>query len=190
MRVNAISQKLITAIILTCFYSIASGAVLRGQDTLKTKSPKSAMLRSAIIPGWGQLYVGKPLKSVLYFGAEAYVINRFFHYNKIYGYIKKTKDEIGLDDWKNLPEYDPNPGIDDKRSKVKEITGYNLEMNSWRPREKRNKNGWWSLGLYVICILDACVDAHLWSFPEENVVVMPITDYDRIGIDLYITLGR
>jgi TM2 domain-containing membrane protein YozV len=38
---------------------------------LKKRSPAAAMLRSLIVPGWGQLYNGRHLHAALVFGAEA-----------------------------------------------------------------------------------------------------------------------
>ncbi len=40
-------------------------------STIEKRSPKGAMVRSMIFPGWGQLYNGKKLKSLLVFSAEA-----------------------------------------------------------------------------------------------------------------------
>lgn len=34
-------------------------------------SPRAAMVRSFVIPGWGQAYVGAPGRGALYFGVEA-----------------------------------------------------------------------------------------------------------------------
>lgn len=43
-------------------------------DTLSIqyKSPKGAMIRSAILPGWGQAYNHKFLKALVYMGGEVY----------------------------------------------------------------------------------------------------------------------
>jgi len=56
----------------------------------KGKSPTGALLRSMVIPGWGQLYNGKPLKAVIYAGAQlsfiyaAHVQNdRYHHYRAL-----------------------------------------------------------------------------------------------------------
>ncbi len=40
------------------------------QDTIETKSPTGAMLRSLALPGWGQFYNGKWFKGVLAMGVE------------------------------------------------------------------------------------------------------------------------
>jgi hypothetical protein len=51
---------------------------LRGQDQPKEifQSPRSALVHSAILPGWGQWRNGQHLKSILVFGGEtALVVN-------------------------------------------------------------------------------------------------------------------
>ena len=44
---------------------------------IKTKSPVGAMIRSAILPGWGQVYNKKYLKAVVYLGGELYFASRY-----------------------------------------------------------------------------------------------------------------
>jgi len=131
-------------------------------DTLLKINPKGAMWRSIFIPGWGQLYNRKPLKGILLFGAESYFIYNFIHYNRIYGYVKTTKETLGIDAWISLTE-------EQKKAQILAITDHELSLNSWRPREKRNKYGWWCVGTYIFCLMDAIVDAHLINFPPDAV---------------------
>ncbi len=55
---------------------LAAAAALRAQpsiaaaDSLENKSPKGAMIRSLLLPGWGQFYNGKWFKGVLIAGTE------------------------------------------------------------------------------------------------------------------------
>ena len=44
---------------------------------IKSKSPKGAMIRSAIIPGWGQVYNKKYIKALVYLGGEMYFASRY-----------------------------------------------------------------------------------------------------------------
>lgn len=163
-------------------YTLSNG-LGNTDSTMKQITPKSAAIRSAIIPGWGQLYMKKPLKAALFVTAEGYHLYQSIYYNKIYGYVKKTKEEIGIEVWTELNEAE-------KKEKVKEITGYELEINSWRPREKRNKYLWWSLGIHLVGILDAYVDAHLVNFPGENFELSTILGEDYLGISLSFSIGR
>jgi hypothetical protein len=125
-------------------------------------SPKGAFIRSAIIPGWGQVYNKKPVKGLVLLSAEGYFLYNFFYYNRIYDYVKTTKETLGVETWVGLTE-------EEKKAQVLAVTGYELTLNSWRPREKRNKYGWWSLGTYLFGLLDAVVDAHLINFPKGDI---------------------
>jgi hypothetical protein len=49
----------------------------------RTKSPKVAVIRSAVLPGWGQWYNEQKLKSLLVFGAEAALIGNAVYYNQL-----------------------------------------------------------------------------------------------------------
>lgn len=53
-------------------------------DTLRQKmrDPTGAMLRSMIVPGWGQWYNGKRFKAFLVFGAEAGLIANTIYQNQ------------------------------------------------------------------------------------------------------------
>jgi hypothetical protein len=59
------------------------------------------MLRSMVVPGWGQLYNGKPLKALIYAGAQlgfiwgAHVQNDRYHYYRHLGW------EVDADFYKN-----------------------------------------------------------------------------------------
>ena len=63
----------------------------------KSKSPKGAMIRSAIFPGWGQVYNNKYLKALVYLGGESYFIYRYSVINKDVNKLKNdnaTEDKI------------------------------------------------------------------------------------------------
>ena len=46
------------------------------------KSPTGAMLRSALIPGWGQWYSDQKLKAVIVFGAQMALIGNAVYYHQ------------------------------------------------------------------------------------------------------------
>ena len=47
------------------------------------KSSTGAMLRSAILPGWGQLYNGQKLKAALVFGGGLAIVGNAIYYNQL-----------------------------------------------------------------------------------------------------------
>jgi hypothetical protein len=148
-------------------------------DTLLKISPKGALLRSAFIPGWGQVYNRKPIKGLLFLAAESYFTYNFIHYNKLYSYVKTTKETLGVDAWVGLSE-------SQKQDSIFSITGKQLSLNSWRPREIRNKYAWWCVGNYIICLMDAVVDAHLINFPKDAVELT----MDGITLKYTFNLGK
>ena len=174
---NTYLKKIVLGIILiaSCFLSDIYGHEPVKKDSIRNISPRSALIKSAIIPGWGQLYVRKPLKAAIYVTLEAYHIYRMVEYNSIYQYIKDTKESIGVNAWNSLSE-------SDKKNQVKSVTGYELEINSWRAREKRNKYAWWCAGIYFIGMLDAYVDAHLYNFPSEKIELVLDTQTMSVGL--------
>jgi len=59
---------------------------------VRTKSPKAAVLRSAVLPGWGQWSNGQKLKSVLVFGAEMGLAGNAAYQNRL-ALRSQTRDE-------------------------------------------------------------------------------------------------
>jgi len=151
-------------------------------DSVRQIMPKAALIRSAIVPGWGHLYVRKPIKGLIYFSLEAYHVYRFIEYNSIYQHVKETKNRLGIEVWSTLTE-------PQKKEQIKNITGYELQDATWRPREIRNKYAWWSVGFYLIGMLDAFVDAHLYYFPSDKVELTGDSRSVSMGIKISWSLG-
>lgn len=73
------SQKEMFKTIMVLWILIFSSVVLAQEDVdslrvEKSKSVNGALIRSALIPGWGQWYNGKKLKTFLVLGGEAALI--------------------------------------------------------------------------------------------------------------------
>lgn len=97
------------------------------KDTAEVKSPTTAVIRSAILPGLGQWYNGQKIKSILVFSAGAGLIGNAIYYNQYV--VRSTSDE---------------------------------ERRFYE--NYRSSALWWYMGLYLLNLLDAYVDAHLWDF--------------------------
>lgn len=63
-------------------------------DRRNFPSPKGAMIRSIIFPGWGQWYNGKKFKAVLVFFTEAGIIGTSIYWNNR---AKKAVDKLNHD---------------------------------------------------------------------------------------------
>ena len=55
-------------------------------------SPTGAALRSLVLPGWGQAYVGHPLKAVFYSGAAEGLIYGIYREHRLYRFYDRRGD--------------------------------------------------------------------------------------------------
>jgi hypothetical protein len=114
-------------------------------DSVRPIMPGGALLRSAIIPGWGQLYVGHPFKAALVAAAGATFVTLTVQADR------EVKDLAAL--------RGTTGGV---------LTGEALEdeIELWRSERRR----WllWSLGAWLYGMIDAFVDAHLHYFDQDE----------------------
>ena len=78
-------KRLFISILLFILFNCAAA---QEADTVKSvplvvKSPRTAMLRSAFVPGWGQWYNNQKLKALIVFGGEAALIGNAVYYNQM-----------------------------------------------------------------------------------------------------------
>jgi len=107
------------------------------------KSPWGALLRSAVIPGWGQIYNQSYIKAPIIWGAAAWFIYGWNYYNDFYQQYKDL--------------YQQNPNAEEYRD-IREIY-----------RDERDMFAIYLGLLYLLNLIDAYVDAQLFDFTvEEN----------------------
>lgn len=104
-----------------------------------TKSPLGAVIRSAVVPGWGQYYNESYWKIPIVVGLVAYYGYKIFDFNDKYNQYKQ---------WTLNP---PREGFDYK---------------TWRDyyRDQRDLFIIYTSLVYLANLLDAYVDAHLFDF--------------------------
>jgi hypothetical protein len=111
------------------------------------KSPWGAVLRSAILPGWGQFYNESYWKAPIFIGALAGFIYGWIYYDDLY------------DKYRNL--YDPNISGDPINN------GYKAQRDTFR--DERDLFAVYIGLTYLLNLVDAYVDAHLFDFDvSEN----------------------
>ena len=110
----------------------------------KTKSPIGAMIRSGLVPGWGQLYNEQYLKSGVVFMLEGMLIGG--------AVVEHRRSEDDRGEWK-----DPT-----KSDQKREAAWSRFS----RRVDKRNTYLWYLAGVKFLSIVDAFVDAHLYWFEE------------------------
>ena len=116
------------------------------------KSPAKAVTMSAILPGLGQYYNESYWKIPVIYGLGAFFVYEYVKYDKDYkDYSKKFDASI---------------------TPVNPYGSYYLKSYLENYRDKRDSFLWYGGFLYLINIVDAFVDAHLYNFDvDENISV-------------------
>jgi len=174
--------KLLVTSLLLIFALISFAQEPAVEDTLiaveKVHSPKKATIRSAVLPGWGQVYNKKAWKLPIVYGGIgtcAYFIDRNTKKYKLYrnALVAEFDDDPNT---ANNTIYDPsqlNQLTDDYR-RLLDISYICLAA------------------IYALNILDANVDAHLFTYDIGEDISMNVrpsfiqTDRVNTGIGLTI----
>lgn len=130
----------------------------------KYPKPKIAAIKSAILPGWGQAYNGKYWKIPIIYVAGG-VITYFYITNA--ATYRESRDLLE----QALAENPNDPNINIYR------------INRDRFREWRDWNIAMLVGLYILNIIDANVDAHLKEFDVGDDLSFTVKPY--LYPDLY-----
>lgn len=126
-------------------------------DTVVTKefSPRTAILRSAILPGWGQAYNKKYWKIPIVYGALGVSAGVFFYNLKTYKELRQAviyrRDDDPMNDTLIAPNLRP--------LSTESLTFY---RNAYRQNIDYSVLAF--LVLWGLNVVDAAVDAHLKSF--------------------------
>lgn len=152
------NKKILINAIALCFIHIH---LIAKNDSIIIHSPKAATIKSAIIPGWGQLYNKKYWKIPIIYAGFA-TLGYFSEFNL--GKYRTFKNAY-------LLRIDNDPltmdVFDVENMESTEIYRYtNDQLKSLRDDYRRQLELTFILtaGLYVLNIIDACVDAHLFDF--------------------------
>jgi len=113
------------------------------EDSSSKKYPLKAAALSCFIPGGGQLYNGKLVKSGFVFALEGSFIGLALYHH--------------LEAEKNYDEYELDP--DNNYANYKEYVNY---------YEKRQSDLFWIGTIIFLSAIDAYVDAHLFDFDDKK----------------------
>ncbi|MFO7768173.1 MAG: DUF5683 domain-containing protein [bacterium] len=121
----------------------ADGMQAAAGDTLRPISPAGAMLRSALLPGWGQLYTDHPIKAAAALGSAGWVLSSLLESDR------RVRDLV-----------DERDGVTDPALRA----GLASEIET--RRDRRRTWIYWTAVTWLFWITDAFVDAHLYHFDE------------------------
>lgn len=146
-------------------------AISRADSAAIASRPKTApykvMLRSAIVPGWGQMYNHQPLKAALVVGAEGTLVALALRELKLQN--DANQRELDAAALGNAPA--------ESLAFLEAETHRNRKI-SWI---------WWTLAAHLLSMADAYVDAHLSTFDSDfgrQESLLPPRSGDRPAIAL------
>ncbi|MCC7142035.1 MAG: hypothetical protein IT349_08035 [Candidatus Eisenbacteria bacterium] len=105
-------------------------------------TPGAVLLRSTVLPGWGQLKNGRPRKAALVLAGQAYLVYR------------AVRADAKEQDWR------------DKAAADSVNAGSYLREARYQA-DRRHDFSWWSAFAWIYNLGDAYVDAHLGKFGRE-----------------------
>ncbi|MBT4737970.1 MAG: hypothetical protein HOO15_01990 [Flavobacteriales bacterium] len=147
---------------------------ISSQKIQKDKSPKKAAIYSAVIPGCGQIYTKKYWKVPIIYGGlvtSAYFINDNNNQYKEYREAALLSYETGEDQ-----------------------LGYTYsELITLKDHYKRNREiSYFSfVGVYILNIIDASVNAHLFHFDVSDDIslnIRPYSTFSNTGVSFSLNL--
>ena len=144
----ALTHSLAAQNISNLFISDTNKIELNALPTLGYKSPGKAAVFSTVLPGLGQVYNESYWKIPVIYGIGAFFVSEYMGYDKQF---KNYRDRFNM----SVTPDNPNG---------------NSTYKSYREyyRDKRDAYLWYGGFLYLINILDAFVDAHLYSFDVSD----------------------
>ena len=116
--------------------------------TLNYKSPGKATILSAALPGLGQFYNESYWKIPIIYGIGAFFVYEYINYDKKF------------DDYSNMFNISITPSNPNGNSSYKIYREYY--------RDQRDAFLWYGGLLYLLNVLDAFIDAHLYSFDVSD----------------------
>lgn len=166
--------------------SIDSTKGLLAEDTALSKkfNPKTAAIRSAILPGWGQAYNKKYWKIPIVYAALGTSAGVFFYNVKTYNQLKRAV----------IYKSDTIPGNDQLIDpKYRGLSAYQLKLYRNAVRQDVDYSVLAFLLLWGLNVVDATVDAHLKAFdvsPDLSLKIKPSYEYNTgtTGVSLVFTI--
>lgn len=142
------------------------------QDSVKKHSPAKASIYSAVLPGLGQIYNRKFWKVPLVYGLLTGTVLYARQRTIVYRDLREA--------YVNLQDGDPTTPINPNYTIVPS------ELNSLQQtaRDQRDRSYLFILGAYVLQIIDANVDAHLFNFDVSDDLTLYVHPYTEPAAQL------
>ncbi|MFV0506210.1 MAG: DUF5683 domain-containing protein [Bacteroidales bacterium] len=145
-----------------------------------TKSPTTASLYSAIFPGLGQIYNEAYWKVPIVYGLLGSMLYVVYFNDNQYKLFRKS--------YLDLTDADPNTiyyqNIASWKWMIKDKQNFASRLNTASSSARRNRDYMiiWTVVAYLAQIIDASVDAHLFSFDDSESLAYRISPAPLLDI--------
>jgi hypothetical protein len=165
---------------------------LAAKDTITKKkhSPRKAAIRSAILPGWGQVYNRKIWKVPIVYGALGTTAGIFMFNLKQYKDIQFAYRALVNND---------SAKFDNVAPELKDFIKYNARNDLFNARSEVRQNIDYSVLVFLLFwglnVVDALVDAHLKDFdvsPDISMKIKPTynSNFSNVGMSLVFDIHK
>ena len=176
---TAITEKHDTVILKSNVRDTSGKSLLASDTAIKKFNPKTAMLRSAILPGWGQWYNKKYWKIPIIYGALGVTAGVFFYnlhtYRDLRNAVIYRSRATHADSMRVAPD-------------LQYLTNQDLRLNRNVFRQNIDYSVLVFLGFWALNVVDATVDAHLKAFdvsPDIGMKIQPgLSNINNPGVSL------
>ncbi len=128
------------------------------------QNPTKALIKSMIVPGWGQYGNKRKFKTLLFFGLDVWFISSAINYGNQTSDFSNQYDDADIND----------------------ITlRNNLYSKFLNRKDQRNKFTWLAVIVTFISMFDAFTDAHLSGFPKKEIQENLSFDYESNKKDIF-----
>lgn len=176
-----IFKILLVIILLISNVSIGNGQTVlspendtQQKDILKIHSPHKATMYSALIPGLGQVYNKKYWKLPIIYGATGVLIYAFNFNNDQYNKYKNAYTDMDAGEISSFEGYTST----DQLTKLKDNYRRNRDLNVIS-----------LAAVYLLNVVDATVDAHLFDYKISDDLSLNIQPTLNKSIDYQSTYG-
>jgi hypothetical protein len=160
MNLPKLKIQFLSFVVLLCFMLNPVKGQKNDSDTIRHHSPRKAMIMSAIIPGLGQVYNNKVWKLPLLYGGAGAAIY-YLNYNQL------RFDEVRSIRKREITE--PYYQVYERRIDARQLERAQNYFGRYRDISMFSL-----IGVYVLNILDANVDAYMFEYDISDDLSMEL----------------
>lgn len=133
------------------------------------KSTWGALIRSFVLPGWGQYYVESYWKVPIFLGATGFLVYLIIDNNNKYQDYQRQYDEL--------------------KAQETNTNSFQLQLLKTKKefyRDNRDMSAFYMLGVYILAAIDAYSDAHLYDFNVNDDLSLSVRPNSSFGVTFYL----